>query len=138
MPNDTTSRPTPQARVALAFALLGVLYLIPGRAAAQQMKLLSRDTGWVRTLDGIYWTTDGGNRWTNITPIPPGIPGPNVGGVFFRDTSEGWAVVSNGEPVAFPTPQALRDAKTLHSIAHTVNSGASWSFTPVTYPPLPQ
>jgi hypothetical protein len=109
------------------------------------MKLLSPDTGWLTSVGHLYWTTDGGDHWTDITPIPPEIPQPNLGGVLFRDVSEGWAVVSYTEQLALPTPHtahqliaAQRDAKTLYSIAHTIDSGASWSFTPVTYPPLPQ
>jgi hypothetical protein len=128
-PNDTTLLRR-RARVAVAFALLVLLYLVPAQTAAGAMKLLSSDTGWVTSLGHLYWTTDGGDHWTDITPIPPEVPQPNLGGVLFRGISEGWAVISYSEQAALRTPHALGDSKTLYSIAHTLDSGASWSFTP--------
>jgi photosystem II stability/assembly factor-like uncharacterized protein len=111
------------------------------------MKLLSPNTGWITYNNKLYWTNDGGDHWMDITPAPPGIkpapPGlPRAGAsfssVFFRDTSEGWVVVSYTEQIPVPTPQALGDARTLYTIGHTVDSGTSWTFAPLTYPALPQ
>jgi photosystem II stability/assembly factor-like uncharacterized protein len=62
----------------------------------------------------------------------------NLRGIFFRNTSEGWTVVSYPEKNSVPSLEALRNQKTLYSIAHTVDGGDSWSFRPLTYPELPQ
>lgn len=131
-----------QAGVATVFALLALFSLVPLRASAAQMKLLAPNTGWVAGGNTLYWTTDGGNHWTNITPAPPEVrPGSaTLSNVFFLDISEGWAIISYLTDVSAATPSKLGylgTQKTIYEIAHTVNSGESWTFTPLTYPELP-
>ncbi|HSU58109.1 MAG TPA: glycoside hydrolase domain-containing protein [Bryobacteraceae bacterium] len=102
------------------------------------MKLLSPNTGWVADGNRLYWTTDGGDHWTDITPIPPDAAHATITLriPFFRNTSEGWAIISYPEQIA--PSEIVPNATTVYTIAHTVDSGASWSFTPLTYPELPQ
>jgi hypothetical protein len=68
-----------QARAAVAFALLVLLYLVPAGTAAGALKLLAPETGWVTSLGHLYWTSDGGDHWTDITPTPPEVPHPALG-----------------------------------------------------------
>lgn len=132
-----------QAGVATVFSLLALFSLVPLRASAAQMKLLAPNTGWVAGGNTLYWTTDGGNHWTNITPAPPEVrPGSaTLSNVFFLDTSEGWAIISYQIEVPPTSPANPRGylgmQHTVYEIAHTVNSGESWTFTPLTYPELP-
>jgi photosystem II stability/assembly factor-like uncharacterized protein len=89
-------------------------------------------------VNTLFWTRDGGAHWSDITPRAPSVPkGATLDVVFFRDTSEGWAVVSYPERIATLTPQAFQDRKTIYAIAHTENSGENWSATPLVYPALP-
>jgi photosystem II stability/assembly factor-like uncharacterized protein len=126
--------------IAISIALLFLLCLVPTLAHAQSMKLLSAHTGWVSTQKRLYWTTDGGDHWSNVTPLLPDRPhfDQKVKGVFFRDTSEGWAVVSYAEPIPSTKPKALWDTETAYSIAHTQDSGTTWSAVPLSYPELPE
>jgi photosystem II stability/assembly factor-like uncharacterized protein len=121
-------------------ALLVLLCLDPVRATAGPIKLVSPGTGWVAHGKNLYWTNDNGNHWSDITPVLPGIPRAGVAASarFFRDKSEGWEVISYPEQVPPTTPPSPGSEKTVYSIAHSTNSGASWSFTPLTYPELPE
>lgn len=144
---EDTGPSRPQARVSGAFALLVLLCLVPARTAARPMKLLSPSTGWLISMGHLYWTTDGGDHWNDITPVLPDVRREAVamGNPVFHDVSEGWVLMSYPEGATLSMPYAERQLlaaqstrKTLYSIAHTVNSGASWSFTPLSYPELPQ
>jgi photosystem II stability/assembly factor-like uncharacterized protein len=108
-------------------------------ARGQQMKLLSPGTGWVRYVDTLYFTRDNGEHWSDITPHPPDVrpKAAALGPIFFRDASEGWAIVSYPEKIDSLTPQAMQNRKTTYVVMHTENSGESWSVTPLTYPKLP-
>lgn len=106
-----------------------------------QMKLLSPGTGWwIVTGPRLLWTNDNGAHWKDITPRLPFIPklATTLRIVFFRDTSEGWAIVSHQEPIDNGTPEAHREQRTIYSIVHTKNSGQSWDALPLNYPPLPK
>lgn len=126
--------------VSWATVILGLLSLLPTEAAARQIKLLSSDTGWVIDGNTLYWTRDGGNQWTDITPIPSGIPRAAVTlqSQFFRDTAEGWSVISYRENTGVGPLEAARNPRAVYSVAHTINGGNSWSFTPLSYPALPE
>lgn len=124
-----------QLNLAFFLPLLLACGLLPNVSA--QMKLVSQDTGWFVSIGRLLWTSDNGANWKDITPSGPGIPkGAKLGCVFFLDASEGWVTLSYPEPVASPTPQALANRKTLYSIAHTGNGGATWKTRPLTYPAL--
>jgi photosystem II stability/assembly factor-like uncharacterized protein len=150
MTRDNLSRPHPdrpgtrtpsrfQLYVVILLAALVLPALCPAMAQAQQMKLLTPTTGWVTRFGSLYWTTDSGSHWKNITPIPPGMRyAGGVESVFFLNEQEGWVVVSYPETAAPLTEKALQTRKTLYDIAQTVDGGQTWSLLPLTYPELPQ
>jgi photosystem II stability/assembly factor-like uncharacterized protein len=127
-------------RAVASLVVLVFIWLLPPGASAQQMKLLTRDTGWVTRGNRIlYWTSDGGTTWTDITPRVPG--GRFVGelrAVFFLDTQQGWVVTSNEKHEGTATIQQFLRTKTVYEIAQTVDSGRTWSHAPLAYPQLPQ
>ena len=64
-----------RARVVASFAVLLAASLLPARAAAERMKLLTRDTGWVADTHSLYWTSDGGpTGQTSRQSCPPSAP----------------------------------------------------------------
>jgi photosystem II stability/assembly factor-like uncharacterized protein len=52
--------------------LLTLCVCIPVRAQVagriESMKLLTTDTGWAASKSKLFWTTDGGASWKDITP----------------------------------------------------------------------
>src|SRR5574337_2043225 len=128
------------AKTVIFLAALTLPALVPAMARAQQMKLLTPTTGWVSNNGHLYWTTDSGSNWTDITPIPPGMRrlAVAVQSVFFLNEREGWAVISYPETIVPLTEKALQTRKTFYDIAQTADGGQTWSFQPLTYPPLPQ
>jgi photosystem II stability/assembly factor-like uncharacterized protein len=83
-------------------------------------QLVTGNTGWVLTRDALGWTTDGGLRWTAITP--PGVPASAIRGVYFLSPSLGWVVS------ALPSnPGQLQ-------ISTTRTGGAAWSTSAVGQP----
>src|SRR5258708_4445641 len=108
------------------FTLLAGVLLYQATVSAQAvvaMKLLTPATGWVqRDLDHLYWTTDEGAHWNDITP--PKLSEEFLTGVFFLDTSSGWVVLvhaDDGELAQF-------------RVASTKDAGASWSVSPIRFP----
>lgn len=94
-------------------------------ASAQQvqsMKLLTPQTGWARSGQHLYWTTDDGAHWKDIAP--PKSPAENIGGVFFLDESDGWVLLS------YPNEKAEQQFR----MAATHDSGATWSTSPMKLP----
>lgn len=106
--------------------VLAILLLIVVTAQAGTMKLLTSETGWTLMGPGLMWTTDGGNTWTNITPPVP--KGEHITSVFFLDTQDGWALLSG--------PITGSEAPRL-DLAMTVDSGQTWSVSPVDFPAPP-
>ena len=129
------SGPLSAARTTLGLVLL-VLLLFPGSLAAASMKLLAPNTGWAAYGNKLYWTYNNGADWADITPVLPDVRRELVRSIhppFFRDTSEGWSIVEYLRQGGGPQSSA-----TAYSVAHTVDSGASWSFRELTYPLLPR
>src|SRR2546429_655382 len=81
----------------------------------QSMKLMAPGVGWAASSGQLFWTTDGGQNWKDITP--PANPGTGISAVFFLDTSTGWVVLSR---------QADPDQEREFDFAATTNAGASW------------
>ncbi|MBI3478497.1 MAG: hypothetical protein HY010_22445 [Acidobacteria bacterium] len=106
--------------------LLAAMLLYPVASSAQAvsaMKLLTPTTGWVQSnLYHLYWTTDEGAHWKEITP--PKSPQEFLTGVFFLDSSSGWAVLVHGDD------QELAQFR----VASTRDAGASWSVSPIRFP----
>ena len=81
------------------------------------MKLLAAQTGWAQSGHHLYWTTDNGAHWKDITP--PKSPKESIGGIFFLDTSNGWALLS------YPGQEDEQQFR----IAATSDAGATWSIS---------
>lgn len=118
-------------RVILVLGLLSALFF-PSAAPAQQahisssarnIQLLTPEVGWTFLGNGLFWTTDGGGHWKNISP--PAERSKHIASVFFLDTYTGWALIaarndSSGEPT--------------FELASTTDAGADWSVQPVVIP----
>jgi len=84
------------------------------------MKLLTPEVGWAATGQELYWTTDGGAQWRDITPKLQ-HKSQEVSSVFFLDSSTGWALLHCGDD---------RNPKiddTCFEFASTTDAGQSWS-----------
>jgi photosystem II stability/assembly factor-like uncharacterized protein len=79
-----------------------------------EFALLSEQEGWVQLGQNIYWTSDGGRRWENISPS--GLRPDGLRGATFLDTSHGWVVsASTNDAGEFD-----------YAIARTFDRGRSW------------
>jgi len=95
-------------------------------AQSRHMQLLTPTTGWTIEDNHLFWTTDNGRRWSDITPGDPRTN--SLASAFFLDTSSGWAV--------FGTPSGNDPDEGKWILAKTINSGTTWSTTPITVPEL--
>jgi len=77
----------------------------------QQFGLVSKNEGWVLLDQYLYWTPDGSNQWSNITP--PMNSDTSIKNVFFKDQAHGWAVLS--ETTGF-------------ALTRTDDAGRSWQY----------
>ena len=73
--------------------LLALLSCAVAQGQGKQMQLLAPNVGWVLGGGKLYWTTDNGGHWTDITPPVP-ERSVKLTDVFFRDAAEGWALLS--------------------------------------------
>ncbi len=94
-------------------------------AAVQSMKLLTPQVGWTANDENLFWTTDGGMHWKNITPQKSSNE--VIVDVFFLDTNMGWALLSGGDENA-EEPQ--------FELASTTNGGNHWRVVRVNIPDL--
>src|SRR5690349_6109620 len=62
-------------------------------AGGKYMHVIAPGVGWVLMPGRLYWTTDGGGQWSDITPKSP-CPSEAIVAVFFLDTSNGWVLLS--------------------------------------------
>jgi photosystem II stability/assembly factor-like uncharacterized protein len=88
-------------QLSLALSLLLTLCLFHDTQAQQagrieSMKLLTPDVGWAATNKKLFWTTDGGASWKDITP-KLNHKRQMVSSVFFLDASTGWVLLSCGD-----------------------------------------
>ena len=95
------------------------------------MKLLTSDVGWAATNKNLFWTTDGGAKWKDITP-KVNHKRQMLSSIFFLDSSTGWAVIACGDD---------RDAMTddvCFEVASTADAGENWSIVhPKIVDPVP-
>ena len=127
------SKATFAVRRAASLAVLLALVAVTGRAETNGVKLLSASTGWAASENRVYWTVNGGSDWKDITPLPAGLKLVRIEHAFFRDTSEGWVLVSHKQTAQ---PGASR-LVVVYEMAHTGNGGISWSFAPLKFPKSP-
>jgi photosystem II stability/assembly factor-like uncharacterized protein len=88
----------------------------------ESMKLLTADTGWAATQTKLFWTTDGGAKWKDITP-KLNHKRQMISSVFFLDPSTGWALLScsDGHDTA--------DDNSCFALASTIDTGETWTVT---------
>ena len=77
-------------------------------------------TGWALVDQHLFWTSNDGKEWRELTP---GTSSQHIDGVFFRDTSNGWVVLSQRSP---DPRRRLR-----LTVAETHDAGISWTVSPV-------
>lgn len=102
-------------RAAFAFSLWLALFLCSAVSAQQiaSMKLLTPEVGWAATAQKLFWTTNGGAQWKDITPkLKHEEQG--ISSVFFLDSSTGWVLLRCGDDTCF-------------EFASTTDAGQSWS-----------
>ncbi len=85
-----------------------------------EMKLIAPGVGWAQRAERLYWTSDNGANWRDITP-----PIEHVGAVFFLDAKRGWASV--GYRYSYENP--LTSDELVFKVASTADAGATWSVT---------
>src|SRR5579863_1202282 len=67
----------------------------------ESMKLLTPNVGWAATKQKLFWTTDGGAQWKDITPKLDHEE-QQVSSVFFLDSTTGWIPMHCGDNL-FPS-----------------------------------
>jgi photosystem II stability/assembly factor-like uncharacterized protein len=77
------------------------------------MKLIAPNVGWAERAGRLYWTTDGGADWQDITPSDDG----HLAGIFFLSSSTGWITINH--------PGLESD------LLSTTDAGATWSRTTI-------
>jgi photosystem II stability/assembly factor-like uncharacterized protein len=126
---------TRNLRLALVFVLtLAVCRSTRGQSAGQieSMKLLTADTGWAATRNKLFWTTDGGSSWKDITP-KLNHKKQMISSVFFLGPSTGWVLLHCGDD-----KDPLVD-DVCFEFASTTDSGEDWIIAhPKITDPVPQ
>ena len=84
------------------------------------MKVLTSGVGWAATNKNIFWTTDGGATWKDITP-KLSHKRQIVSSVFFLGASTGWALLNCSDD------RDLVADGGCFELASTSDSGGSWS-----------
>lgn len=87
----------------------------------ESMKLLTPNVGWAATNKRLFWTTDAGAQWKDVTP--PAKEPKRIASVFFLDVANGWVLLAYS---AKENP-ATGISETLFELASTADSGANWS-----------
>jgi hypothetical protein len=88
-------------------------------SALEDMKLLSPGTGWALVGHRLFWTSDNGQNWEDITP---GSDRRSVSKAYFFDAKTGWAIL--------PGNDGGRDSVT---VASTRNGGRTWENAQVAF-----
>jgi photosystem II stability/assembly factor-like uncharacterized protein len=94
----------------------------------ESMKLLTTDTGWAARRNKLFWTTDGGASWKDITPNT--ARGRTITSATFSDLSHGWVLLAHRRE---DDPQT-GFGKELFDLARTADAGTSWSVKELTVP----
>ncbi len=80
----------------------------------EDMKLISAGSGWVLASDRLFWTSDNGANWADITPPDA----EHILGVFFLDQFHGWSISRHST--------SAQASKSL-SIFRTNDGGSTWT-----------
>jgi len=98
----------------------GVGFISPVRAQdktqieLRQFDLLTASSGWVLLDQKIFWTSDVGQTWDDISPSLPS--GAVIQDVQFKDSELGWVLFTTLNP----------QGGALFHLANTTNSGITW------------
>jgi photosystem II stability/assembly factor-like uncharacterized protein len=110
----------------LALAVLSTVSA-NGRAQARQviaMKMLAPGVGWALADQHLFWTTDNGANWKDITPARRAGSEEHISYVFALGAHDIWLLYAqHGDPVC------------KFDLAHSGDTGATWSWIPVRLPP---
>ncbi|MFZ0773448.1 MAG: glycoside hydrolase domain-containing protein [Candidatus Sulfotelmatobacter sp.] len=112
-------------QVSLIFSLMLAICLC-FTASAQQagriesMKLLTPYVGWAATNTKLFWTTEGGANWKDITP-KSSHKHQNVSSVFFLDASTGWVLLKCSDDKDVVADQGC------WVLASTTDAGGDWT-----------
>jgi probable HAF family extracellular repeat protein len=107
----------------VAFSSITAAAQVAGRLSS--IKLLTPDTGWASSESALFWTTDAGGHWKNITPRTASPE--EIASVFFLDGSTGWVLLSGGEDASGGLG---------FDLASTSSAGMAWSITQIRIPDL--
>jgi len=112
---------------ALVPSLILSSFLLAPLAAQQagrieSMKLLTPDVGWAATSKTLFWTTDNGAHWADVTPKPK-HKRQMVSSVFFLNASTGWVLLHCGDDRDILVDEGCWE------LAATSDAGESWSVT---------
>jgi photosystem II stability/assembly factor-like uncharacterized protein len=88
----------------------------------ESTKLLAPDVGWAATNKKLFWTTDGGAQWKDITPKQDHKK-QSVSSVFFLNSSTGWVLLSCSDGGDSAVDNTCFD------LASTADAGETWSVT---------
>ena len=105
-----------------------LIFVLCGNAPAQRRKslqLLNESTGWAVIGRQLFFTTDTGNQWRDITPSTPDRK--TVASVYFLNSATGWVLLSGA---------SARPDTDQFDLASTTDAGASWSISRVNVPNL--
>jgi photosystem II stability/assembly factor-like uncharacterized protein len=88
------------------------------------MKLLAPGVGWALENQHLFWTTDNGADWKDITPARRVGSDEHIAHVFALDAHDIWLLYAqHGDPTC------------RFDLAHSGDTGATWSWMPVRLPP---
>jgi hypothetical protein len=79
-------------------------------AAITDMKLVAPGSGWALATDRLFWTSDNGQNWDDITPANTQL---GISKAFFLDAKTGWAILPRSDGASV-------------MVASTRNGGKSW------------
>jgi photosystem II stability/assembly factor-like uncharacterized protein len=108
---------------------LAVLSTVPPNARAQArqviaMKMLAPGVGWALANQRLFWTKDNGANWKDITPTGRVGSDEHIAYVFALDVHDIWLLYAqHGDPTW------------KFDLAHSGDTGATWSWIPVRLPP---
>jgi photosystem II stability/assembly factor-like uncharacterized protein len=94
------------------------------QGSLQSMHLLTPQVGWAASSRQLFWTTDAGLHWNDITPAMAS-QSQKLASIFFLDGSRGWILRVDHNP-ATGEPQ--------FDLAATASAGSSWSTTRLDVP----
>jgi photosystem II stability/assembly factor-like uncharacterized protein len=122
-------KPAPREEAKTAVVNMKLLAPGIGWVVANHWRLTVNDGSEVANGTGIYWTTDNGAHWREITP--PITSKMDIADVFFLDTHRGWAIFEQSEDTLYRTPSDWQEKVQL-ALATTTDAGATWSKMPFT------